>query len=57
MSEATIAQFSAPPSEPAKSAFFRLRAMGRIARSTILESISMRPSSTKRVRPSQRESA
>src|ERR1041385_5085056 len=32
-------------------------AIGRIERSTTLESISMRPSSRKRVRPSQRESA
>jgi len=36
---------SAPPSEPAKSAFLRVSAMGRMARSTALESISMRPSS------------
>jgi hypothetical protein len=55
MCEATIAQFSAPPSEPAKSAFLRLSAMGRIVRSTMLESISMRPSSRKRVSPSQRD--
>jgi hypothetical protein len=38
------------------SAFLRLSAIGRIARSTTLESISMRPSSTKRQSPSQRES-
>jgi hypothetical protein len=38
------------PSEPAKSAFLRLRSMGRIARSTTLLSISMRPSSRKRAR-------
>ena len=56
-SEAMTAQFSPPPSEPAKSAFLRLRAMGLIERSTVLELISIRPSSRNRVRPSQRESA
>ncbi len=40
-----------------EQAFLRLRAMGRIERSGVLESISIRPSSRKRVRPSQRESA
>ena len=51
MSEATTAQCSAPPSEPAKRAFLRVRVMGRMERSTVLESISMVPSSMKRVRP------
>ena len=32
ISEAMIAQCSPPPSEPAKRAFLRLRAMGRMAR-------------------------
>src|SRR5438128_1338586 len=45
INEASIAQFSAPSSEPAKSAFFLVRATGRMLRSTVLESISMRPSS------------
>ena len=40
-----------------ESAFLRLRAIGRIDRSTVLESISIRPSSRKRVRPPQCESA
>ncbi|MET4222641.1 hypothetical protein ABIB00_007880 [Bradyrhizobium sp. LB14.3] len=57
INEATTAQCSPPPSEQAKSAFLRFSAIGRIARSTTLESISIRPSSRKRVRPSQRESA
>ncbi|MBB3709914.1 hypothetical protein FHS67_006274 [Aminobacter aminovorans] len=47
-SEAMVAQCSPPPSEPAKRAFFRLRAIGLIERSTTLESISTRPSSRKR---------
>src|SRR3954469_1723156 len=47
INEASMAQFSAPSSEPAKSAFFLLRATGRMLRSTVLESISMRPSSRK----------
>ena len=45
MSDAIIAQLCAPSSWPAKSAFLRLSAMPRIERSTVLESISMRPSS------------
>lgn|GEM_PF-6551450 len=53
MSEAIIAQFSAPASCPAKSAFLRLRAIGRMVRSTVLLSISMRPSDKKSFRPSQ----
>ena len=38
-------------------AFLRFRAIGRMARSTTLESISTRPSSRKRLRPFQRASA
>src|SRR5260370_27722756 len=57
ISEAGIAQLSAPSSLPANSAFFLLRAIGRIARSIVLESISIRPSSRKRTSPSQRLSA
>src|SRR5499427_8598919 len=57
INEASIAQFSAPSSLPANREFFLLRAIGRIARSTVLESISMRPSSRKRTSPSQRLSA
>src|SRR5262245_8580974 len=44
-------EVSPPPSEPAKSAFLRLSAIGRMVRSTRLESMS---SSRKRVRPDQR---
>jgi hypothetical protein len=33
---ATIAQWRAPPSEPANKAFLRPRATGRIARSMVL---------------------
>ena len=50
-SEAVAAQCSAPPSEPAKRAFFRVSAMGRIERSTVLESISIVPLSMKGVGP------
>jgi hypothetical protein len=39
------------------SAFLRLGAIGWIDLSTVLESISILPSSRKRVRPSQRDSA
>jgi len=46
-----------PSSEPAKSAFLRLRASGRIDRSTVLESISTRPSSRNSDSPGQRASA
>ena len=53
ISEAMIAQLSAPSSLPANSAFLRFSAIGRMERSTILLSISMRPSSRKRMRPSQ----
>jgi len=47
ISDAATAQCSAPPSEPAKSAFFRFNAIGLMLRSTTLESISIRPSSKK----------
>src|SRR5262249_4881118 len=40
MSDAAIAQFCAPMSWPAKSAFFLVRAIGLMARSTVLESNS-----------------
>jgi hypothetical protein len=46
-----------PASDPANSQFFRPRAMGRIARSTGLLSISMVPSSMYRVSADQRPSA
>lgn len=49
-----MAQYWAPPSEPANNAFFRLSVIGRIGRSTVLLSSSIWPSSMKRVRPSQR---
>jgi hypothetical protein len=48
--DATVAQCAAPPSE-------RLSAIGRMERSTVLLSNSTRPSSMKRVRPSQRDRA
>ena len=50
-----VAQCSAPASEPANSAFLRLRAIGLIDRSTMLESISILPSSMNRLKPSQRD--
>jgi hypothetical protein len=53
MSEAMIAQLAPRSSLPANSAFFRFNAIGLIERSTVLLSISMRPSSTKRSRPAQ----
>jgi hypothetical protein len=40
ISEATVAQCSAPPSEPANSAFFRLSAIGRMERSRSQGSIA-----------------
>jgi hypothetical protein len=43
-SDTMVAQCSAPTSEPAKSAFLRLRAIGLMDRSTVLEAISIRPS-------------
>ena len=53
--EAMMAQCSAPPSEPANNAFFRLRVMGRMARATASLSSSIRPSSMKRGSLSQRD--
>ena len=53
ISEAMIAQLAPPSSLPANSAFLRLSAIGLMERSTVLESISMRPSSRKRLSPSQ----
>jgi hypothetical protein len=47
ISDAMTAQCSAPPSEPAKSAFLRFNAIGLMLRSTTLESISILPSSRK----------
>jgi hypothetical protein len=47
---AMVAQVRPPPAEPAKSAFFLVMVWGLIARSTVLESISMRPSVRKRSR-------
>lgn len=44
MSEQMVAPFSASSSCPAKSAFLRLRAIGRMDLKTFLLSISMRPS-------------
>ena len=41
----------------ARPAIARLRASGRMVRSTTLESISMRPSSRKRLKPFQRDRA
>jgi hypothetical protein len=57
MSEAMVAQCSAPASEPANSAFLRLSAIGLMDRSTVVEPISIRPSSMKRVKPSRRDKA
>ena len=53
MREQTVAQRTPPPSEPANRWFFRPSATGRIARSTGLLSSSIRPSSRKRMSPSQ----
>lgn len=53
MSMAIIAQLSPPSSEPANMAFLRFNARGRMERSTVLESRSMRPSSMNRDSPSQ----
>ena len=52
--DATVAKCSALPSEPANSAFLRLSAIGRMDRSMVLLSSSMRPSPMKIVRPSHR---
>jgi hypothetical protein len=48
MSEARMAQFSAPSSCPANKAFLGVKACGRIERSTMLVSSSMRPFGTSR---------
>ena len=45
-----VAQVRPPPWLPAKCAFFLMMVCGRIARSTVLESISIRPSLRKRSR-------
>ncbi len=55
-SEAIAAQFSAPSWWPANSPFL-WRVTGLMARSAVLLSSSIRPSSRKRVKPSQRFSA
>ena len=43
ISDAMTAQCTAPPSEPANTAFLRFNAISRMLRSTTSESISMRP--------------
>src|SRR4051812_44881113 len=48
-----MAQVRAPLSLPAKSAFFRPSAIGRMVRSTVFVSTSIRPSSRNRARPAQ----
>src|SRR5450755_2711118 len=52
-SDAIMAHPAAPRSWPANSAFFLVKAKPRIERSTVFESISIRPSSRKRHKPSQ----
>lgn len=54
---ATVAQVRPPPSLPANRLFFLVIVWGLIARSTMLESISMRPSVRKRSSASRRVSA
>lgn len=56
-SVAMVAQLLPPPSLPAKSEFFLVMAWGLIARSTMLESSSMRPSARKRSKMARREIA
>lgn len=56
-SVATVAHVLPPPSLSAKSEFFLVMAWGRIARSTMLESSSMRPSARKRSKMTRREMA
>jgi hypothetical protein len=51
--EATAAHLAPPSSPEANSAFLRLRQIGRIARSTVLLSSSIRPSSRNLTRPSR----
>ena len=53
----TVGGFQFTPSEPAKVQFLLPTATQRIERSAALFERQMRPSSRKRVRPSQRESA
>src|SRR5689334_24984668 len=53
MMEARIAHASAPRVDPANSAFRRPSAIGRIVRSTMLLSISPRPSVRNTVNPFQ----
>jgi hypothetical protein len=53
LDERAIAQFPAPSSCPAKRAFFRFRAIGRMVRSTVLLPISMHLLVTKSFGPSQ----
>src|SRR3546814_13187099 len=48
------AQLSPPSAEPAKSAFFRFTAKGRIDRWTVMVSVSMRPSSMTLMMPAER---
>ena len=52
-----VAQVLPPPSLPANRLFFLVIAWGLIARSTMLESISTRPSVRKRSKMSRREMA
>ena len=52
-----VAQVRPPPSLPANRLFFLVIAWGLIARSTMLESSSMRPSVRKRSKMSRREMA
>ena len=52
--DATTAQGSVSPSDPANSEFLRLSLMPRFDRSTVSLSSSMRSSSMKRVKPFQR---
>jgi hypothetical protein len=52
-----VAQLLSPPSLPSKSEFFLVMAWGLIARSTMLEPSSMRPSARKRAKMARREIA
>lgn len=51
---AMVAHVLPPPSEPANRLFFLVMVWGLIARSTILESSSMRPSARKRSKMARR---
>lgn len=57
MSEAMTAQLAPPSSLPANNAFLRLSAIGRMDRSTVLVSFSMRTSSRARTRPQRMAAA